>query len=229
MLSICCSTSMRTATTLSREHGRSYNTATGNGRQSRLRIREIYRVVNHTCQRIVRDEGRHDRDYYVFLSPGTPQMQTIWVLLVQSGLLPARMIGSTPQDLVAPGYPIWHEVTLSLENFPQVVSPGEVSRQVGILQAQNSNLRTENRRLAAELDTLRTGGPAIGAGPIEEGFRIRDYLEAQERALLVRALDQAGNNAAAAARLLGMEPHTFRDRAARLGVWERRRLRNEKT
>ena len=100
--------------------------------------RELYRVTNDTCQRLLMDEGRDGHSYFVFLSPGTPQMQTIWVLLVQSGLLPARMIATTPQDLVAPGYPIWQEVDLSMPSFPQVVSPGETARVLGVLEAQNT-------------------------------------------------------------------------------------------
>jgi len=189
--------------------------------------REIYHVVNDTCQRIMREEGQDDRNYYVYLSPGTPQMQTIWVLLVQAGLLPARMLSATSRDQVAPEFPIWQEVILTLENFPQVVSPGEVSRQVGILQAQKDTLTTENRRLRADLDVLRTGEPPTLVETIPEGFKLPDYLTAREKELYVRALEQANDNASQAARLLGLEPHTFRERAENLGVRERRRKKGQ--
>lgn len=183
---------------------------------------EIFRVTNHEVQRILREEGREEREYFVYLSPGTPQMQTIWVLLVQSGLLPARMIQTTPPDLMAPGAPPWREVDLSLPNFPQVVNPGETTRLIGVLEAQNSNLRAEKRRLEAEVELLRSGASRAVDGVIPPGFRLRDVLAAQERAFFVQALEQAGGNAAGAALLLGIEPAAFRARAVTLGVRPRR-------
>jgi hypothetical protein len=183
---------------------------------------EIYRLTNDACQRILTEEGQDGRSYYVYLSPGTPQMQTIWVLLVQSGLLPARMLDATPPHLVAPGMRTWREVDLSLSNFPQVVSPGETARRVGVLEKQNENLSAENRRLKAELG-LRQAGAALPPGDeIAPGFDLNEYLRAQERALYSRAFDQANGNAAAAARVLGIAPHTFRAGAQRLSVRGRR-------
>lgn len=185
--------------------------------------RELYRAMNHECQAIIKEEGRKDRVYFVFLSPGTPQMQTTWVLLVQSGLLPATMIQTTPPDLLAPGAPPWRTVDLSLPDFPQVVSPGETARRLGMLEAQRDNLLAENQRLSAELALARAGAGAPGGDAIPDGFSLRDYLAAQERAMYTRAYQQAGGNAAAAARLLGVEPAAFRARAATLGIRPRRR------
>jgi hypothetical protein len=185
---------------------------------------EIFRVVNHEWQAIVKERGA-DHDYYVYLSPGTPQMQTVWVLLVQSGLLPATMIDATPEDLLGPGKPAWRVVDLSLPGFPQVVNPGETARVLGILERQNANLAAENRRLRAELRLREAGARAPVDGAIGPGFRLSEYLRAQEQALYARALEQAKNNASGAARLLGVEPHTFRAGAERLGVRPRRRKR----
>jgi hypothetical protein len=184
--------------------------------------REVYRVTNHAVQRIIADEQSHTPRFWVYLSPGTPQMQAVWVLLVQSGLLPARMLMATPPDLLAPTARAVREVDLSLPDFPVVVSPGEAARQLGVLEAQNDNLVAENRRLQAELELLRAGAPASQDGVIAGEFHLRQYLEAQERSFYVRALEQAGENAAEAARLLGVEPHTFRKRAVTLGVRQRR-------
>jgi hypothetical protein len=185
-------------------------------------FRELYRVMNHECQAILKEEGREDRNYFAFLSPGTPQMQTVWVLLVQAGLLPARMVQTTPPDLLAPGAPTWREVDLSLADFPQVVSPGETAQLVGVLEAQRDNLQAENQRLSAEVELLRAGGNVSEEEGIPKGFQLREYLVAQERAMYVRALQQSGGNASEAARLLGVEPAGFRARAANLQVRERR-------
>jgi hypothetical protein len=183
---------------------------------------EIFRVANHECQAILRDDGTDDRDYYVYLSPGTPQMQTVWMLLVQSGLLPATLIDATPEDLVRPGQRSWRTVDLSLQDFPQVVSPDESNRRLGVLERQNANLVAENRRLGADLRLREAGGERPAEGEFAPDFRLTTYLEAQERVLYVRALDQAGGNAAEAARLLGVAPHTFRAGAQRLGIRQRK-------
>lgn len=182
--------------------------------------REVFRVTNDVCQQIVHQE-QDDPKFFVYLSPGTPQMQTVWILLVQPGLLQARLLDATPPDLVPPGTRHWREVELSLQDFPQIVNPGETSRLVGILQAQVDNLAAENRRLRTELDLVTAGGSSLTHGPIAEAFDLRHYLLAQERLLYVRALDQASGVGSDAARLLGIEPAAFRARAHTLGIKQR--------
>src|SRR5579883_800425 len=98
---------------------------------------EVYRVTHDACRRILEEAEQEGRRYYVYLQPGTGQMQTVWVLLVQSRLLPARMIATVRPDLRAPWQPAWKEVDLSLAELPQVISPDELTRTVGVLQAQN--------------------------------------------------------------------------------------------
>jgi len=185
--------------------------------------REIFFVTNDAVQDILGEEGREGCNFFVYLSPGTPQMQTVWVLLVQSGLLPARMIESTPPDLLAPGTPRWREVDLTIQGFPQVVNPGETARLVGVLQARSENLAAENRRLRAENDLLRTGAGVSAGDAIPEGFQLREHLLLRERALYVLALERSRGNAAEAARLLGVDPPAFRARAATLGVRRRKK------
>jgi DNA-binding NtrC family response regulator len=52
-------------------------------------------------------------------------------------------------------------------------------------------------------------------------------LLAEERAYMIRALEQAGGNAARAARLLGIAPRTLRARLEALGVRPRRLQKQE--
>jgi hypothetical protein len=185
--------------------------------------RELYRAMNDTCQEILREEGTDGKRYHVLLSPGTPQMATVWVLLVQSGLLPATMLITTPPDFLPEGQILrWKEVDLSLPDFPQVVTPGETQRLLGILDAQNDNLRSENLRLRGELELLKSGASENDDGSIPEGFSLQHHLVAQERAYYELALSQTDENAAAAARILGLQPHTFRAGAERLGLRSRR-------
>jgi hypothetical protein len=182
---------------------------------------ELFRVTNDLCQNVIRDEGTEGKQYFVFLSPGTPPMQTVWVLLVQSGLLPATMLQGTAADLVTPGAPRVREVDLSLPNFPQVVSPGETVRQLGILEARLKTISLEKLELQAQLKESQASATASG-GTIPPGFSLPEHLRAEEAANYARALAQTEGKASDAAQLLGVEPHTFRARAVTLGLRERR-------
>lgn len=55
------------------------------------------------------------------LSAGTPQAQTLWVVLVKSGLLRARMVQVIPPAFVPRPHPrAIREVTLDIEGFPEI-------------------------------------------------------------------------------------------------------------
>lgn len=57
----------------------------------------------------------------VCLSAGTPQMQTLWVILVEAGLLRARMLQVIPAAFVPSVHPHpIREVKLDIEGFPEI-------------------------------------------------------------------------------------------------------------
>jgi two-component system response regulator AtoC len=57
----------------------------------------------------------------VLLSSGTPQAQTLWVVLVQAGLLRARMLQVIPPRFVPDPHPEpVREVRLDIEGFPEI-------------------------------------------------------------------------------------------------------------
>ncbi|EDM81562.1 two component, sigma54 specific, transcriptional regulator, Fis family protein [Plesiocystis pacifica SIR-1] len=78
----------------------------------------------------------------VLLSAGTPQMQTLWVILVQAGLLSARMLQVIPAAFVPVPHPEpVRVVELDIEGFPEIRA-----------------LREELTRLRAEVVRGRGGG-----------------------------------------------------------------------
>ncbi|MEM7156874.1 MAG: sigma-54 dependent transcriptional regulator [Myxococcota bacterium] len=69
----------------------------------------------------------------VCLSAGTPQMQTLWVIMVEAGLLPARMLQVIPPAFVPSVHP--HPVRvveLDIDGFPEIRALRE---EVGRLRA----------------------------------------------------------------------------------------------
>ena len=78
----------------------------------------------------------------VLLSAGTPQAQTLWVILVQAGLLPARMLQVIPPAFVPVPHPkAVREVRLDIDGFPEIRA----------LRAEVTRLRAETRTRAGAL------------------------------------------------------------------------------
>jgi DNA-binding NtrC family response regulator len=100
-------------------------------------------------------------DVDVLLSAGTPQAQTLWVILVQAGLLPARMLQVIPPAFVPVPHPkAVREVRLDIEGFPEIrAMRDELERLRAVTAAPKSALRGES----AALVELRTKVSRIGA------------------------------------------------------------------
>jgi DNA-binding NtrC family response regulator len=89
----------------------------------------------------------------VLLSAGTPQSQTLWVILVQAGLLRARMLQVIPAAFVPVVSPkAIREVALDIEGFPEIRAlQSEVRRLRAEVRARTGALvgRSEPMRLLA--------------------------------------------------------------------------------
>jgi DNA-binding NtrC family response regulator len=82
---------------------------------------QLFRALGDVVERIDREHpgGNWERD--VLLSAGTPQAQTLWVILVQAGLLRGRMLQVIPSAFVPDPHPRpIREVHLDIEGFPEV-------------------------------------------------------------------------------------------------------------
>ncbi len=78
----------------------------------------------------------------VLLSAGTPQAQTLWVIMVQAALLHARMLQVIPAAFVPHPHPrAVRTVTLDVEGFPEIrVLRAEVARLRGEARLRDARL-----------------------------------------------------------------------------------------
>jgi sigma54-dependent transcription regulator len=82
-----------------------------------------------------------DADVTTVLSAGTPQAQTLWVVLVKSGLLSARMLQVIPPAFVPHPHPrAIREVTLDIAGFPEIRALREEVIQLRAREGARSGL-----------------------------------------------------------------------------------------
>ena len=104
--------------------------------------RKLFRALGPVIAAARRDFPPGAWTIDVLLSAGTPQAQTLWVVLVQAGMLEARMLQVIPAVFVGKTHPrAIREVKLDIEGFPEIRA----------LRAEVRRLRAETRGPAAEL------------------------------------------------------------------------------
>jgi DNA-binding NtrC family response regulator len=84
----------------------------------------IYRSLLKSTSSLVSKFGHQNAHWSVLLDPGTPQMQTAWILLVKSGVFDATLIQGIPPKFNN-GIYTCRDVDLSDSALPSIVSLGE--------------------------------------------------------------------------------------------------------
>ena len=102
----------------------------------------LFRLLGPIVARAKAELDRPGMVIDVLLSAGTPQAQTLWVILVQAGLLPARMLQVIPPSFVPVPHPkAIREVRLDIEGFPEIRA----------LRDELERLRAESRAASSTL------------------------------------------------------------------------------
>jgi len=101
--------------------------------------------------------------YFIATPSGTPQMQTIWFLLAQSGAVPATLLKITPPRFLRPQQPAVSEIRLSLTSFPSLPWPSEQDLDTASLLLRKEKLEAERGEILREFGGLRMIGksPAL--------------------------------------------------------------------
>ncbi len=96
-----------------------------------------------------------DAEVTTLLSAGTPQAQTLWLILVKSGLLRARMLQVIPPAFVPDPHPhAIREVTLDIEGFPEIRALREEVVQLRARETARLGLIGASPALEAMLDRV---------------------------------------------------------------------------
>ncbi len=85
--------------------------------QSVVDYEEIYRTLSRSLAQVLPSLPYREMRNYVLLDPGTPQMQTVWFLMVQSGGFPAVLLQGVPPRFGG-GHYRCRDVRLDPARFP---------------------------------------------------------------------------------------------------------------
>ncbi|MBP6965143.1 MAG: hypothetical protein KBC96_12130 [Armatimonadetes bacterium] len=179
----------------------------------------VLRAMRAECVQIVAKHSRRDAEYSVQISSGTPQMQWAWVVLVHRRIIPATAIALHPRYMRQFSAPYHYAVDLNDLGIDHLAQEGELQESVEALSAELTTLKLENARLRASVEKTQSSIEE----EVPDGFRLFDYLQNEKKRLIAQALQKHPDNAAEAARMLGMEAPTLRRAAEDLGLRPRQR------
>jgi hypothetical protein len=133
---------------------------------------ELYLHMYKRCQEIMAEHEARKPKYYIATASGTPQMQTVWFLLSQSGLVPSTLLKITPPQFLRPQQKAVSEIKLSLEKFPRISSPTQKKLEIEATYLRKEKLEAEREDLILQFSQYRM----IGKSPQLE--QIKDTIKA---------------------------------------------------
>ncbi len=180
----------------------------------------LLRAMRSEVDLILRRHHAEDVEYAIQMHSGTPQMQWVWLTLAQNRVIEATLYGLHPRYM--PQFQPPYRYTIDLADVGINASPEmeQLREEVTSLEEEARRLQTENAHLRLEEQSV---SGAMTLEQLPDGFRLLDYLKTEKARLIAEALSKFPDNAAEAARAVGMNQPAFRRAAADLGLRPRQR------
>jgi len=151
----------------------------------------VYPAMYQVTRKIVKDNPQ--ADFTISLTSGTPTMHACWMFLVYGKVIDAKLIQVSRENGIS-------KVNFKLDDFPAIQQTDEIKVELTKLSRENEQLKK-----SINLESVLKNGFYIP----DEGIDLdKKIIPAYYKG----ALKKAGGNAAKAAKLLGLKPHTFRKR-----------------
>ena len=121
----------------------------------------LYLQMISECQNIMASHKKDEPHYFIATASGTPQMQTVWFLLSQSGLIPATLLKITPPRFLRPSQKAVSEINLSMESFPRITLPQPETLEIAATYLRKEKLEAERDELVREFSGLQMIGKSL--------------------------------------------------------------------
>lgn len=157
----------------------------------------VYPAMCQVIQKLKKDNPK--AKFTISVTSSTPTMHACWLFLVRGGVIDAKLIQVSREAGI-------QEISFKLDDFPKIEEKPEIKAKLIQLARENEQLKN-----SLELENAIKNGFYIP----EDGIDINNEIIP---AYYKGALKLTNGNVAKAAKLLGLEPHTFRKRLRKLNL-----------
>lgn len=131
----------------------------------------LFLSMSSRCQEIIKEHRDQNPDYFIATASGTPQMQTVWFLLAQSGMVPAKLLKITPPRFLVPKQNAVTEINLSLMDFPKISMPFPSQLDTAADCLRMEKLEAERDEIIREFSGLKMVGKSSALSGIIDTVR----------------------------------------------------------
>lgn len=131
----------------------------------------LFLRMSGLCREILEEYRDQKPVCSIATASGTPQMQTVWFLLAQSGLVPATLLKITPPRFLRPGQKAVSEIRLSLKSFPRITLPSPETLEIAATYLRKEKLEAEREELVREFSGLQMIGRSTALTRVMETVR----------------------------------------------------------
>jgi DNA-binding NtrC family response regulator len=157
---------------------------------------ELYLHMYKRCHEIMAEHEGQKTKYYIATASGTPQMQTVWFLLSQSGLVPSTLLKITPPQFLRPQQKAVSEIKLSLEKFPSISSPIQRDLEIEATYLRKEKLEAERKGLLLQFSQYKMIGKSIQLEQIKDTIKAASQYDS---AVLIQGATGTGKELVARA------------------------------